>query len=98
MTCLSEELQACEGGVGSCTARHTKEPEGTHDRGKQAYTLRPDKEGEREREVRSAMKYLDEPRLAYWSNFLGSVELGDRLLSVRTDAFSCEHMIQRTDT
>ena len=36
------------------------------------------------------MKYLDEPRLAYWSNFLRSVELGDRLLSVRTDAFSCE--------
>ena len=36
------------------------------------------------------MKYLDEPRLAYWSNFLGSVELGDRLLSVRADAFSCE--------
>lgn len=36
------------------------------------------------------MKYLDEPRLAYWSNFLGSVELGDRLLSVRTDAFSCK--------
>lgn len=36
------------------------------------------------------MKYLDEPRLAYWSNFLRSVELGDRILSVRTDAFSCE--------
>ncbi|CBJ32397.1 conserved unknown protein [Ectocarpus siliculosus] len=36
------------------------------------------------------MKYLDEPRLAYWSNFLRSVELGDRLLSVRTDAFSCK--------
>ncbi|CAN0427963.1 unnamed protein product [Pylaiella littoralis] len=36
------------------------------------------------------MKYLDEPRLAYWSNFLQSVELGDRLLSVRTDAFSCK--------
>lgn len=40
------------------------------------------------------MKYLDEPRLAYWSNFLGSVELGDRLLSVRTDAFSCEQGVQ----
>lgn len=37
------------------------------------------------------MKYLEEPRLAYWSNFLSRVELGDRLLSVRTDAFSCEH-------
>lgn len=36
------------------------------------------------------MKYLDDPRLAYWSNFLESVELGDRLLSVRADAFSCE--------
>eukprot|EP00752_Nemacystus_decipiens_P012322 g10925.t1 len=36
------------------------------------------------------MKFLDEPRLAYWSNFLRSVELGDRLLSVRTDAFSCK--------
>lgn len=36
------------------------------------------------------MKYLDDPRLAYWSNFLESVELGDRLLSVRADAFSCK--------
>lgn len=41
-------------------------------------------------ELLSSMKYLDEPRLAYWSNFLESVELGDRLLSLRADAFSCE--------
>lgn len=44
------------------------------------------------------MKYLDEPRLAYWSNFLRSVELGDRLLSVRTDAFSCESVVEQVHT
>ena len=36
------------------------------------------------------MKYLEEPKLSWLSNFLDGCEFGDRTLDCRIEAFSCK--------